>query len=404
MSERDIAEDQLAAAGGFSSARPGATCPCQRPKRLHAGIFFDGTNNNKFRDQPGGTHTNVVRLYDAFPQASGEALHRKYYLRGVGSQDQGARASQLATEAAPNSWNPLRVAGSVLAAPVRLGGYVADVGHDLAGKIGGAGGKTRLNMAYVWLKARCAEVDPTGDRTVDIFGFSRGAAIARTFVNLVNQGLKREQPLLRVRFLGIFDTVGSFGIPGDDSDPGENIGIDTLDATEIAHYTANHEYRQNFPLTETPNSDTAYAGCHSDVGGSYPARDRDGKVNHLGHVTFVDMHAALKRHEPALGPIVPGEISGLSLAQVQQLRARSLSEPILGMQCQMAGQERQWTPDQRAFYDQYIHQSHTTPSDWWIVNQAKRASPNHLDNGGVRRRFKVRRQELVALPPDFTWR
>lgn len=403
MSERDVAEDQMAAAGGFSSGPPGACRTCKQPKRLRAGVFFDGTNNNKSRDQPEGKHTNVVRLYDVYPQGSGMNLHRKYYLRGVGSQDQGDRLKQLGKEVAPDSWNPLKIVGKVVTAPFKAGGYVADVGHDLAGKVGGAGGKSRLNMAYAWLRDRCGEVAPNAPRTVDIFGFSRGAAIARTFTNLVNQGLRKEHPLLRVRFLGIYDTVGSFGIPGDESDPGENLGIDTLDAREIAHYTADHEYRQNFPLTETSKSDTGYPGCHSDVGGSYPPVDKEGKVNHLGAIAFLDMYVALKRHEPKLAPITSAMMSDLSVAEVRALKARAAAEAPA--EAQMAGQEKHWTPVQRAFWEKYIHQSHTSPSDWWIVNQAKRASPNHLDNSGKRRRFpNPRRQELVGTPPDFDWK
>ena len=46
MIERDIAQDNLDAAGGFSSGPPGAKCPCKKPKRLHVGVFFDGTGNN----------------------------------------------------------------------------------------------------------------------------------------------------------------------------------------------------------------------------------------------------------------------------------------------------------------------------------------------------------------------
>ncbi|MBL9104837.1 MAG: DUF2235 domain-containing protein [Myxococcales bacterium] len=403
MSERDVAEDQHAAAGGFSSRPPGACRTCQMPRKLRAGVFFDGTNNNKSRDQPTGNHTNVVRLYDVYPQAGGETLYRKYYIRGVGSQDQGERARQLGQEIRPNSWNPLRIAGSVVAAPVRLGGYVADLGQDLAGKVGGAGGTARLNLAYTWLSARCGEVQPQGERTVDIFGFSRGAAIARTFTNLVNQGLQRQQPLIRVRFLGIFDTVGSFGIPGDDSDPGENLGIDTLDAREIAHYTARHEYRQNFPLTRTSSSDTPYTGCHSDVGGSYPPVDSENRVNHLAAITFLDMYDALRRHEPALAAVTAAMSCGLSRAQVAALKRRAAAEAPA--EAQMAGQERRWTAAQRAFWERYIHQSHTSPSDWWIVNQAKRLNPNHLDNSGRRRLFpNPPRQELRGTPPNFSWR
>ena len=33
---------------------------------IYIGVFFDGTNNNKFRDTPHYSHSNVARLYEAY--------------------------------------------------------------------------------------------------------------------------------------------------------------------------------------------------------------------------------------------------------------------------------------------------------------------------------------------------
>ena len=33
---------------------------------INIGVFFDGTNNNKFRDTPHYSHSNVARLYEAY--------------------------------------------------------------------------------------------------------------------------------------------------------------------------------------------------------------------------------------------------------------------------------------------------------------------------------------------------
>jgi len=431
--ERDIAQDQLDAADGFSSAPPGATCPCKKPKRLHVGVFFDGTGNNMRRDDPNldppgskpkerdTIHTNVVRLYKVFPRMGGEALKNKYYLRGVGSIDYGGHAKEAGKEAAVGAGtavvqNPgsVGLVTGLATAGAKLGGYVAEVGYDFAGKAGGLGGKNRLNMAYAWLKDRCGEVDPQGERTVDVFGFSRGAALARTFVNLVNLGLKKEQPFLRVRFLGIYDTVGSFGKAGDDSNPGQNMSTDNTDADEIAHHTAFHEYRQNFPLTLTASANTPYAGCHSDVGGSYPpagagdARKEGERDNHLGFITFLHMYRALHRHEKDLKPFPVGEISPLSVAQVDELYLRSRSDEA-PEEAQMQGQEKRWTQPQREFWQKYIHQSHMLPTDWWSNWYRPSKLPglisNQIDGTGKRREFpNPKRLELVGTPPDFDWK
>jgi len=73
-----------------------------------------------------------------------------------------------------------------------------------------------------------------GDTEIVILGFSRGAALARAFANMICQ---RDDPLgegniaydgrkapigvcqssgspPRVKFVGLYDTVGSFGVPG----------------------------------------------------------------------------------------------------------------------------------------------------------------------------------------------
>ncbi|MDW5419288.1 hypothetical protein R6242_22200, partial [Iodobacter sp. CM08] len=34
---------------------------------IFLGFFFDGTNNNKYRDTPEYCHSNVARLYEAYP-------------------------------------------------------------------------------------------------------------------------------------------------------------------------------------------------------------------------------------------------------------------------------------------------------------------------------------------------
>jgi len=449
--ERDIAQDNLDAAGGFSSSPPGATCPCKKPKRLHVGVFFDGTGNNMRRDDaamdpPGSKpkerdtiHTNVVRLYKVFPQKGGEALKNKYYLRGVGSIDYGGHAKAAGTEAVvdagkavAHSPNSVGLVSGILNAGKKLGGYVVEVGYDFAGKAGGLGGKNRLNMAYTWLKDRCGEVDPQGERTVDVFGFSRGAALARTFVNLVNLGLKKEQPFLRVRFLGIYDTVGSFGKAGDDSDPGQNMSIDKTDADEIAHYTAHHEYRENFPLTLCADANTPYAGCHSDVGGSYPPRPPDNKVdekdqvdekerldekdrvegkhrvNHLGFITFWHMYRALARHEKELKTFPLDEVSPLSIDQIETLFERSRSDAA-PPSSQMQGEEKAWTTEQWTFWRNYIHQSHMRSKDWWSnwyrYDKITGLISNQIDGTGKRRHFpNPKRLELVGKPPNFDWK
>ncbi|MDH5669045.1 MAG: DUF2235 domain-containing protein [Nitrospira sp.] len=139
----------------------------------------------------------------------------------------------------------------------------------LLGGLTGAGGRFRIHDAMERLDRYFAE----GDRTIDIIGFSRGSALALHFANQVQE----EKPGVEVRFLGLWDTVASFGIPGNDI----NIGWDlTLpdNVRHCFHAMALDERRRNFPLTRVVSpkggkpvkdrlQEVWFRGVHSDVGG-----------------------------------------------------------------------------------------------------------------------------------------
>ncbi|MCA9048779.1 MAG: DUF2235 domain-containing protein [Planctomycetaceae bacterium] len=105
-----------------------------------------------------------------------------------------------------------------------------------------------------------------------LFGFSRGAAIARRFASQLPDNVP-------VRFLGVFDTVASFGIPSlkDDQDPSGDVifenGTIAKGIREALHLVSIDETRKVFRPT-LMNRDvrvTEYwlPGVHSDVGGGY---------------------------------------------------------------------------------------------------------------------------------------
>lgn len=400
---RAVAAGVNGEAQAFSSGPPGPTCPCQNPHRkLHAGVFFDGTNNNRDRDKPKGKHTNVVKLWQVWKEGGdAEALRKKMYVDGVGSMDVGARTRQAGREVRQNSrwWLP---GSQVVAAGVSAGRLAADLGHDVAGMAGGAGGKERLNRAYFWLKDRCAEVPKPASKTVDVYGFSRGAALARTFVNLVNMALRRDEPAISVRFVGVFDTVGSFGMAGDDSDPGQNMYVDATDARGISHYTARHEHRQNFPLTVVTGVDKEYAGVHSDVGGGYEPQDSDGKVNHLAFVPFRDMHRDSVRCGVLMDPWAP-EVPGVDIEAL-----RRQADEFAGSGHSLTAPGSPWLQRRQQFWERYVHESAVRRSNWWhaagpLGSAYVLLNPHKPDSTGARRKFTPRRFRLKGRPPGFDW-
>lgn len=184
---------------------------------------FDGTWNEDEADE--AKDTNVVKFRDAY-------LGPVFYLEGVGT---------------------------------RLG----FIGKILGG-LTGAGGHIRIDEALDSLEHNFRH----GDRDIDILGFSRGAALALHFANMVHQ----EKGATAIRFLGVWDVVASFGVPGNDLNVGWKLTLPP-NVKRCFHAMALDERRGNFPLTRIRPEKTSVAkndhlwevwfrGVHSDVGGS----------------------------------------------------------------------------------------------------------------------------------------
>jgi uncharacterized protein (DUF2235 family) len=150
--------------------------------------------------------------------------------------------------------------------------YVNGVGTRLGrfgGIFGGAfgvGGYTRLDEAKQALQQNLAR----GDRVIDIVGFSRGAALAATFAHRTC----KDNPGLPIRFVGVWDLVGSFGIPfslGPLRFQEYNIGYKFDVPPSVQHYyhaLALDERRQTFRPTRIVGAhEVWFRGAHSDVGG-----------------------------------------------------------------------------------------------------------------------------------------
>lgn len=402
---------------------------CPVLKRLRLGVFFDGTNNNRYRDSARGRETNVVRLWRVYHEnEDAEAVRDKLYLIGLGGVDsanetftdaerqrqatgadrvrRGEEAMQSAAEAGYGTVD-LRV----------FSGEDQGLGRGL-GLAAGLGAQERLNIAYQWVKEKITQHEGRytreSEKLIDVYGFSRGATLARTFVNLINQGLIRREHFqnVRIRFLGIFDTVGSVGIPGSlwggARNPGQNLGLDSNDFYGCSHFTARHEYRANFPLSTLPGFDREYTGAHSDVGGGYcndPGTgrtpngealgdDERGKRNHLAFITLIDMYQeSINRRVDMDRPAVPG---GVDLA-----RLRREADEYGGGVAVMYDPNGSFPRQRRAWMSTYVHES---ANEWVIGNFFNPNAPRTEGGRRVREKLVHRKLQLVGLPPNFSWR
>jgi uncharacterized protein (DUF2235 family) len=137
------------------------------------------------------------------------------------------------------------------------------------GGLTGAGGHTRVKEALEALNANINK----GDKAIDVVGFSRGAALAVDFVNEVDKYFQHAP----VRFLGLFDTVPSFGVPGNDVNLHWKLWLPD-NVQKCFHAMALDERRRNFPVQRlkgpkgenppgTRLEEVWFRGVHSDIGG-----------------------------------------------------------------------------------------------------------------------------------------
>jgi RHS repeat-associated protein len=165
-----------------------------------------------------------------------------------------------------------------------------------AGGVTGLGGRIRLLNMY----QKLVENFKAGDTSIDIVGFSRGASLAREFANMINEkGIVdieykptgrtsywsgREQMEAKehviakspeIRFVGLFDTVGSFGVPGNSVNLGIRMDIPPNVKT-VAHAISRDERRTSFPMTRLnkplPSQkfvEKSFDGDHSDIGSGH---------------------------------------------------------------------------------------------------------------------------------------
>ena len=200
---------------------------------------FDGTwNEDDDPNEVAANDTNVARFLDACDLPAQE----EEYIKGVGT-----RFSLL--------------------------------GKTVGGAIG-VGGKRRIETMLTQLQENYSQ----GDTIIDVIGFSRGAALALHFCNEIAflglqgaDGKHVEKPL--IRFLGLWDVVGSFGIPLNigfkfqEKNPGYKLSVPE-NVQSCYHAMALDERREAFTVTRLNAAQVAdnieerwFHGVHSDVGG-----------------------------------------------------------------------------------------------------------------------------------------
>jgi hypothetical protein len=196
---------------------------------------FDGTwNEAKTTEDPGYQNTNVVRFFNTY--AKNSPPESNFYVAGVGTR------------------------------------YDA-IGRVLGGAFG-LGELPRIKEAH----AHLCRAWTAGDTTIDVIGFSRGAATTLDFCHYLQQrGIRHPEtdalvePDPLIRFLGVWDIVAAFGLANLGNEVlniGHHLSLPQKNLQFCYHALALDERRLSFLPTRLPGAcEVWFRGVHSDIGG-----------------------------------------------------------------------------------------------------------------------------------------
>ncbi|GHH59399.1 PAAR domain-containing protein [[Pseudomonas] boreopolis] len=327
---------KASAAGTLAALAPAATPATAEPAALQAetappaqetpttvklriGVFFDGTNNNAANVAQGlqcrASSAEALGQSAEDRQSIAESC-RPFMLKEGSSYDNGitnvARLFRLYEDSTATSFEPGTSDYSLRIYVEGIGTSAGEPDDLLSQGLGGGrtGVLAKVEQTFRQLvpeQLRTFVANASGAQVeaieFDVFGFSRGAAAARHFVNQINR--KGLGPLgdallqsgvtyaptfkltnaVQVGFVGLFDTVAAIGSLADGlnvrdgNDGGVQTQLPAGCARKVVQLTARDEYRANFLLTTVapPHQEIALPGVHSDVGGGYH-RDREGPL------------------------------------------------------------------------------------------------------------------------------
>ncbi|SFR34036.1 phospholipase effector Tle1 domain-containing protein [Litoreibacter janthinus] len=265
------------------------TCP---DVTLEIGVFFDGTGNNRYNvlsraredDSYKAAQSNPALLYTMYKD--GPYYNEANACGGVG-----------------RAFRSIYVDG-----PGTTRGEEDDTQGTVFGMGTQSGVEARVLLGFRQVLRQIRALGGPlviGKVVLDVFGFSRGAAAARYFVNCIRARTIRYDPWgpgdftenlpegleVEIRFVGVFDTVAAIGDADDDDNGNVNVHVKTAQVTgQIFHLTAKDEYRNNFRLNRNnPSGGGDTLGCpgaHSDVGGGYSGSGDTAPLGRTNRRTF----------------------------------------------------------------------------------------------------------------------
>jgi hypothetical protein len=255
--------------------------------KVFASIFFDGTKNNR---------NNTFRRLDKDTNSNTSEKSKTVYKET--KETDSSYENGYSNVAILEMMNIMNKKDRIVSKYIEGEGTEDDQKGKTMGYAFGSGSTgipAKVNKGFNSIKTEINSVfdntkEYVRELTINVFGFSRGAAAARSFMTTTKGKFKTNYPKAKIKykFIGLFDTVSSyepegyFGVIGSglsynfDNDVKE-LGLQLNGMAEkVVHLIAGDEYRKNFSLTSI-DSDIAAGvgyeiqlpGAHSDIGGGY---------------------------------------------------------------------------------------------------------------------------------------
>lgn len=322
----------------FSLSKIGENLVLMKKKILIADLLdIRGSYHNEY--------TNVVRFYNCFNKPEKSSSEKKYipiYIEGIGAKPRKLGVEEN-TNTSQNEENvDSKKKKSYEDSTMSLNQFVDDndgfitCSDDTLGSalgIGLFGVKKKVEAACEKIRDAIKALDLQENTNVTlnlyVFGFSRGSAAARCFssflkertgetnvklsvssviigvktITFIKDKLKKENQYKtslmtdwlddfseekqikfsdpKVKFLGVYDTVSSYGAKFDDDVDELSLKIDSKNVENVYQICAGDEYRKNFALTNILSAGgkekyIIIPGAHSDVGGGYAHNIKEG--------------------------------------------------------------------------------------------------------------------------------
>ncbi len=297
--------------------------------QMRVALFFDGTKNNMKNTE---AREEYFKLHGKRPyedekyRAEADKTKAAIYAK-VGNKDDDSYENGYSNVALLSKYykkelrDPENLRDYAYVEGIATGdrehdAYVTDSKDGYMFGIGDTGIKAKVEKGCAFAAGKIDKLNKKGKKlkqiTIDVFGFSRGAAAARSFLHELGKmpraarvrvvsgpqngsSVKYTEPAIPrygklgielsklgidltechviIRFAGLFDTVSSYGIRLSKEKDTQSLGLDGVRlAKNTLHLTAADEHRYFFPLVNINSAgfnEKVFPGVHSDIGGSY---------------------------------------------------------------------------------------------------------------------------------------